>query len=80
MLALIPGGFAVAIGILLDTIIVRPVLVTALTLDIGRWMWWPSKLARRDGGQHHLRADREDALTELGPPRPDGRPAGLPAR
>jgi putative drug exporter of the RND superfamily len=40
-------GFAVAIGVLMDTIIVRSVLVTALTLDIGRWMWWPSKLARR---------------------------------
>jgi len=40
-------GFAVALGVLLDTIIVRSVLVTALTLDIGRWMWWPSKLARR---------------------------------
>jgi RND superfamily putative drug exporter len=40
-------GFAVALGVLLDTIIVRSVLVTALTLDIGRWMWWPSPLARR---------------------------------
>jgi putative drug exporter of the RND superfamily len=40
-------GFAVAVGVLLDTIIVRSVLVTALTLDIGRWMWWPSKLARQ---------------------------------
>jgi RND superfamily putative drug exporter len=39
-------GFAVAFGVLLDTLIVRSVLVTALTLDIGRWMWWPSKLAR----------------------------------
>ncbi len=39
-------GFMVAIGVLLDTIIVRSVLVTALTLDIGRWMWWPSRLAR----------------------------------
>jgi putative drug exporter of the RND superfamily len=38
-------GFAVAFGILLDTIVVRSVLVTALNLDIGRWMWWPSKLA-----------------------------------
>jgi RND superfamily putative drug exporter len=36
-------GFAVA---LLDTIIVRSVLVTALTLDIGRHVWWPSRLAR----------------------------------
>jgi RND superfamily putative drug exporter len=37
-------GFAVAFGVLLDTLIVRSVLVTALNLDIGRWMWWPSKL------------------------------------
>ncbi|WP_329381859.1 MMPL family transporter [Streptomyces sp. NBC_01351] len=37
-------GFAVAFGVLLDTMIVRSVLVTALTLDVGRWMWWPSKL------------------------------------
>ena len=34
-------GFAVALGVLLDTIIVRSVLVTALTLDIGRHIWWP---------------------------------------
>jgi RND superfamily putative drug exporter len=37
-------GFAVAFGVLLDTIIVRSVLVTALNLDIGRWIWWPSRL------------------------------------
>src|SRR5215472_5204848 len=36
-------GFAVAFGILLDTVIVRSVLVTALNLDLGRWMWWPSR-------------------------------------
>lgn len=40
-------AFAVAFGVLLDTIIVRSVLVTALTLDVGRYMWWPSKLFRR---------------------------------
>jgi RND superfamily putative drug exporter len=40
-------GIAVALGVLLDTLIVRSVLVTALTLDIGRWMWWPSRLAQR---------------------------------
>ena len=39
-------GVTVAIGVLIDTVIVRSVLVTALTLDIGRWMWWPSRLAR----------------------------------
>ncbi|MFE6624368.1 MMPL family transporter [Streptomyces sp. NPDC057740] len=41
-------GFTVAVGILLDTMIVRSVLVTALTLDVGRWMWWPHGLFRRE--------------------------------
>jgi RND superfamily putative drug exporter len=41
-------GFAVAIGVLLDTIIVRSVLVTALNLDIGRHMWWPSRLGHKE--------------------------------
>jgi putative drug exporter of the RND superfamily len=40
-------GFAVAFGVLLDTLIVRSVLVTALNLDVGGRMWWPSALARR---------------------------------
>jgi len=40
-------GFAVALGVLLDTLIVRSVLVTALNLDVGRHMWWPSSLANK---------------------------------
>jgi len=40
-------GIAVALGVLLDTLVVRSVLVTSLTLDVGRWMWWPSRLAHR---------------------------------
>jgi RND superfamily putative drug exporter len=47
MVFLVQIGFAVAFGVLLDTIIVRAVLVTALNLDVGRWMWWPSKLAKK---------------------------------
>ena len=34
-------------GVLLDTIVVRSVLVTALNLDIGRHIWWPSALAKK---------------------------------
>jgi putative drug exporter of the RND superfamily len=48
-------GFAVAVGVLIDTFIVRAVLVTALTLDIGRWVWWPSKL------MHKLDVSAEEA-------------------
>jgi putative drug exporter of the RND superfamily len=40
-------GFAVAFGVLLDTIVVRSVLVTAINLDLGRWTWWPSRLYRQ---------------------------------
>jgi putative drug exporter of the RND superfamily len=39
-------GVAVALGVLLDTLIVRSVLVTALNLDLGSKIWWPSKLDR----------------------------------
>src|SRR5262249_61978167 len=40
-------GFAVAFGLLLDTLVVRSVLVTALNLDPGRGGWWPRRLARQ---------------------------------
>ena len=57
-------GFAVAFGILLDTIVVRSVLVTALNLDVGRWMWWPSRLARTpDPAPAELSHEHASALT-----------------
>jgi RND superfamily putative drug exporter len=37
-------GTAVALGVIIDTIIVRSVLVTAINLDLGNKIWWPSKL------------------------------------
>lgn len=40
-------AFIVAFGVLLDTVIVRSLLVPALTLEVGPFMWWPSKLWRR---------------------------------
>jgi len=56
-------GFAVAFGILLDTIVVRSVLVTALNLDLGRWMWWPSSLSHKpDPAPEELSQERPAAL------------------
>lgn len=46
ILFLVQIAFIVTFGVLLDTIIVRSLLVPALTLEIGRPMWWPSKLWR----------------------------------
>ncbi|AUY48542.1 MMPL family transporter [Streptomyces sp. CB01881] len=40
-------GFAVALGVLLDALVVRSVLVTALTMDLDRHMWWPSELSKQ---------------------------------
>jgi RND superfamily putative drug exporter len=51
-------GFAVAFGVLLDTFVVRSVLVTALNLDVGRWIWWPSSLYKqRDVDLEELEAE-----------------------
>ncbi|MGR8011674.1 MMPL family transporter [Streptomyces hypolithicus] len=65
MVAFAEIGFAVALGVLLDTLVVRSVLVTSLFLDIGPKVWWPHKLAREEG------------LPGLrGPHGPDSRPDG----
>lgn len=54
-------GVAVALGVILDTMIVRSVLVTAINMDLGGKIWWPSRLDRED---HHLTLDEIEAPIE----------------
>ena len=46
ILFLLQIAFIVSFGVLLDTFLVRSLLVPALSYDIGRAIWWPSALAR----------------------------------
>ncbi len=59
-------GVLVGIGVLLDTFLVRTVLVPALALDLGRWFWWPGSLFR--------------ALPGTGRDTPEGTAATTPDR
>ncbi|MFB6434080.1 hypothetical protein CN553_24725 [Bacillus cereus] len=44
---LVQFGIVTAIGVLLDTFIVRPLLVPAITVVLGRFAFWPGKLSRK---------------------------------
>jgi RND superfamily putative drug exporter len=59
-------AFIVAFGVLLDTFVVRSLLVPAVTYDIGRAIWWPSKLWRR-GVEAASPAVEADTLPSAGP-------------
>ncbi|WP_406422563.1 MMPL family transporter [Streptomyces sp. NBC_00842] len=63
--AFIETGIVVAIGVLIDTFLVRSVLVPALALDVGRTFWWPGR----------------PVGTDTAPPAADGQPtpAAVPA-
>jgi len=53
-------GLGLALGILMDTFLVRTLLVPSTVVLLGRWNWWPSKL--------HMDQPEEIELAQQGPP------------
>jgi len=57
-------AFAVAFGVLLDTLVVRSLLVPALTVDVGRKVWWPGRLSRAAQPVREPAREPEPALSQ----------------
>jgi putative drug exporter of the RND superfamily len=53
-------GFGLAAGILMDTFLVRTLLVPSVVVLLGRWNWWPSRLS---SDEHHDRISARHAKT-----------------
>ena len=74
-------GVGLALGVLMDTFVVRTVLVPSTVVLLGRWNWWPSRLSRvpadRPGDDGHGGGGgRGDGGPSDGPSGPGG--AALP--
>ena len=68
-------GVGLALGVLMDTFIVRTILVPCTVVLLGRWNWWPSALSRTEpqpGGE----LDSGPATAD----EPVGRPRSASAR
>jgi RND superfamily putative drug exporter len=39
-------GAAIAIGVIVDTFLVRALLIPSIATLLGRWNWWPGKLSK----------------------------------
>ncbi|KUM32602.1 MMPL family transporter [Arthrobacter sp. EPSL27] len=63
---LVQLAFIVAFGVLLDTVLVRSLLVPALAYDIGPRIWWPSKLGRPEADAARSQPAAEPEAEEVG--------------
>lgn len=57
LVMLVELGFVVAVGVLLDTFVVRTFLVTAASTVLGRKVWWPGALAKPESDRRKAPSD-----------------------
>ena len=69
LIALAQMGSTIAIGLLVDTLIVRSLLMPSIAVLLGRWFWWPQVVYPR--GDNHFRKPAQAA----GSLQDSGRPA-----
>ncbi|HXJ28504.1 MAG TPA: MMPL family transporter, partial [Streptosporangiaceae bacterium] len=62
-------GLGLALGILMDTFLVRTLLVPSTVVLLGRWNWWPSRMSRPGA---------EPAAVVAAEHAPEGDPTGGP--
>ena len=54
-------GYGIAAGVLMDTFLVRSLLVPSVVVLLGRWNWWPTRLG----------IDKPESESAVGVPRPE---------
>ncbi|MCX4775521.1 MMPL family transporter [Streptomyces sp. NBC_01264] len=55
LVSLVQLGFVIAIGVLLDTFLVRTYLVTSASVALGRKVWWPGRMSKAPEPEAPLR-------------------------
>lgn len=60
LLFLLQLAFLVAFGVLVDALIVRTLLIPALSLDVGRRLWWPGRAGHKIGTENAEKAEKAE--------------------